>query len=275
MLFFQKKKIMRDRGHGLVFRWRRARRHQMGKLLALVLTSFVFGVVVYAVKVEGLREPLLTRMTGEVAFLNGDTDYGRDLLLQVENRSPFPARWDPAFDEGTMRRVERGVEELEGPVLAVRSSLLPLPVIHRKAGLPSVTAEQSSYFTGSVDDWQAWSHFDLLATDAVLSDLQIRVKVKADEGLERRLPAGELLLSDQLISDDFYGLSFRFLVGVDSVGVVRGCLPLSGGSMEVSKPTEKQRLLAAWLRRVMFRPQDERSIMIGVIELQIQAERND
>ena len=240
-------------------------------MLALALTSLFFGFVVYAVKVEGLRDPLLTRRTGEVVLLTEETAYGQNLMLQVESKIPFPTRWDPAFDEDTMGRIEAGIERLLGSVLPYRSPLQPLPPIHESRGLPSVFKEQSGFFLGSVDQWEGLKKSWHVSPDATQDDLQISVLMVADEDIEKRLPTGELLLPDHLITDESFGQSFRFLVGIDSLGVVRGCLSLSGGSMEVVKPTERQKLLAAWLRHMMFRPVEGNSLMIGVIELQIEA----
>jgi len=271
MLFLRKKKQLRDRDVGLVFRWRGARRHHVGKGLALGLTVVFFGFTTYAIKIEGLREPLLTKRTGEVVMLNNDSPYSLCLMQQVENRSPFPARWDPAFDENTMGRVERATNVLEGPVLAYQPLLMPLPAIHKMMSLPSVMNECGAGGVGSTGMWSNWEGGKVAVTEIGYNDLQVSVQIVADEGIQRRLPLDDLLLPAHLMTDESFGQSFRFLVGIDSLGVVRGCLSLSGGNMEVAKPTEKQKLLAAWLRRMIFQPIDQESIMIGVIELQIEA----
>jgi hypothetical protein len=277
MFLLRKKKQRRDQGAGLVFRWRGAGGRHMGKMMAFALTCGFFGFSAYALRVEGLRSPLLSKQTAQVVMLNDGDPHCQRLLEQVENRSPFPPRWDPAFDVQTMMRIFDAVGALDGPIWEYR------PAMEQYAsddasdadggmlGLPSVLEKDAGFFSGSVDVWSGVAGENASSGRNTSDHPRVSVKVVADCGIQKRLPSGELLLPDDLMADEWFGQSFRFLVGIDSLGVVRGCLSLSGGSMEVAKPTEKQKMLAAWLRRMTFKPSDHDTLVIGVLELQIEA----
>ena len=271
MFFLRHKRQRRDQGAGLVFRWRGARRHRIGQVLAFVVTCSFFAFFAYAVRVDGLKEPLLTKRTGEVVMLNESDPHCERLLLQVEERSPFPVRWDPAFDVDTMERINAATSELEGRVWDYRAAMMSLPDNREVSKLPSISEEGcsgSGFYTGGANTWLESAGHE----GGVYKNLRVNAQVVADQAIQSRLPDGELPLPNDLIADEWFGKSFRFLVGIDSLGVVRGCLPLSGGSMEVSKPTEKQRLLAAWLRRTAFKASENDSITVGVLELQIEGQ---
>lgn len=269
MFFLNKKKQLRDQGAGLVFRWRKARRHHSGKILALLITSGFFAFSGYAIVVEGLRSPLLTKRTGEIVMLREDDPYCQNLMLQIEERSPFPQRWDPAFDGVTMGRVQAASRQIEGRVWDYKPSMIPLPVSENNVSLPSIGEEGGGFFAGVNSPWKDPSVGDGHIKDH--GEINVSALIVADKQIHALLPEGELSLPGNVIADEWFGLSYRFLVGIDPHGVVRGCLPLSGGSMEVAKPTDKQKLLAAWLRRMTFKPSPDDSGTIGVLEIQIQA----
>lgn len=273
MFFVSKKKQRRDQGAGLVFRWRRARRHHAGKVLAMLLTLGFFGFAAYAIQVEGLRNPLQTKRTSVVVMLTDDDPNCQWLLLQVEERAPFPLRWDPASDPETMGRVKAATSLLEGRVWDYRPSMAQLPENEERLTLPSIVESGSRLFLDTVDTSNRALDEDDSSPGRLRGDLRVRAQVVADPEIRGRLPSGEFPLPRDLIADEWFGHSFRFLLGIDALGVVRGCLPLSGGSLEVVKPTEQQKFLAAWLRRTTFKASDhdESGVKIGVLELHIEA----
>ncbi len=260
---------------GLVFRWRGARRHHAGKVLALFFTSVFFAFSSYALRVEGLRAPLLTKRTGEVVMLSEGNPFCERLMLQIEERSPFPLRWDPAFDSETMGRIARTVSRLEGRVWDYSPAMLPLPEGGGLVSLPSVSDGGSdggvSFFVREDRPWQKFAGSGDVSPEGFRGDLNVRALLVASGQIGARLPSSELSLPGGVIADEWFGQSFRFLMSVDAHGVVRGCLPLSGGSMEVAKPTYKQKLLAAWLYRTAFKPALDEPVSVGVLELQIEA----
>lgn len=271
MFFWRHKKQRRDQIAGLVFRWRGARRHHAGKILALFFTTVFFAFSAYALRVEGLRAPLLTKRTGEVVLLSENNPHGERLMLQIEERSPFPLRWDPAFDKETMGRVAATASRLEGRVWNYSPALRPLPKSSQAVGLPSVSEGRAGFFVSEDRPWQDFSGSGDVSSTGFRGDLSVSALLVAHDGIKARLPSAELPLPGGVIADEWFGQSFRFLMNIDANGVVRGCLPLSGGSMEVAKPTEKQKLLVAWLHRTPFRPSVDGGDSVGVLELQIEA----
>ena len=271
MFFWRHKKQRRDQIAGLVFRWRGARRHHAGKILALFLTTVFFAFSAYALRVEGLRAPLLTKRTGEVVMLSENNPYGERLMLQIEERSPFPLRWDPAFDPETMGRVAATASRLEGRVWNYSPALRLLPKSSQAAGLPSVSEGGAGFFVSEDRPWQEFAGSGSASSTGFRGDLSVSALLVAHDVIKARLPSSELPLPGGVIADAWFGQSFRFLMNIDAKGVVRGCLPLSGGSMEVAKPTEKQKLLTAWLHRTSFSPSVDGTDSVGVLELQIEA----
>lgn len=272
MFFRRIKKQRKDQGAGLVFRWRGARRHHAGKFLALFITSSLFAFAAYALRVEGMRAPLLTKRTGEVVMLNEDDPHCQDLMLQVEDQSPFLFRWDPAYDGLSMGRITAAVDHLSGGVWGYQPAMVSLPAGVILKPLPSIVGEGRRVFPSavsvSVNDGGVAG-----VDDGFGGDVQVVAKISGSKELLARLHTRSLPLAEGLIADEWYGQSFRFLCGIDSSGVVRGCLPLSGGNMEVAKPTQK--LLAAWLRRTSFKVSDDDRPVIGILELQIEAREYD
>jgi len=273
MFFLRKKKQRQDQDVGLVFRWRGARRHHVGKALALALTIVLFAFATYAIRVEGMRTPLLTKRTGEVVMLHENDPHSEWLLLQVEERSPFPLRWDPAFDSETIGRISTATNLLSGPVWDYQPSLVEVPRRGVSLRLPSISEDKRSFFSETSQNWNESADAMSIPAERSYVNLRVSAKIVADKEIQGRLPLAEFPLPADLIGDEWYGRSFRFLVGVDSLGVVRGCLPLSGSSMDVAKPTERQKLLSIWLLRMLFKASDdiESPTSIGVLELQIEA----
>ncbi len=271
MFFWRNKKQRRDQMAGLVFRWRGARRHHAGKILALFFTSVFFAFSSYALRVEGLRPPLETKRTGEVVMLSEDNPYCERLMLQIEERSPFPLRWDPAFDPETMARIVRTTRRLEGRVWDYNPAMWPLPESSESMALPSVTGGGAGFFASDDRPWREFSESGDVSPAGFRRNLNVRALLVANGQVGGRLLSSDLPLPGGVIADEWFGQSFRFLMSIDAGGVVRGCLPLSGGSMEVAKPTDKQKLLAAWLHRTAFSSSLDGSVSVGVLELQIEA----
>lgn len=269
MFNWNEKRRVRDLGAGLVFRWRGARRHHGGKVAALVITSVFFGFCAYALVVDGLRAPLLTKRTGEVVVLLEDDPACQRLLLQVEERSPFPLRWDPAYDVESMGRVRDATSRIDGRVWDYQPAMVEVPDFEAALSLPSISSRGPLVFDGLDSAWTA----DEPELVELTGELSVSALIIADKKIQALLPQGELPMIGGVIADEWFGQSFRFLVGVDKRGVVRGCLPLSGGSMEVAKPTDKQKLLAAWLRRISFRPSEQEAGVLGVVEIRIRARK--
>lgn len=270
MYFIRKKKHERDQDAGLIFHWRGFRSHHSGKLIAMLLASAFFAFSVYAVKVETLRSPLESKREGVVIMLNPDDPAVRGLLLQVEDKSPFPSRWDPATDEEVTNRVLAKRGELEGSLWSHEMQLQPLPVVDRSPSLISITQSAPALFDVMPRHWQKPE-----VTEEFMAGERpvILVRVVASEQLKPRIVGNKLELPNKLIIDEGYGQIFRFQIALDAAGFVSNCTPLPGGTVDAIKITDRQRDLASWLRAQRFSDGGDEApqMVVGQLELQIEA----
>ena len=267
MFFRTKKRLKKDQEAGLVFRWRGARKHHAGKLLALVLTSGLFAFSVYAIRIDGGEKIPLSKRSGSVFILDENDSRNYQLLLQIEERSPFPNRWDPAHDVDTLGRIKQEVNFLAGHSRKYEPQLMSLPVVEEKLTLPSVIKPKSTLLGNALKTWSLNEESESLQRGAIF----IAARITADEEMESRLGVESRSLPPAVVAEEWYGQVFRFLVSLDEKGCVGDCLSLSGESLESLKPTEKEKLIATWLRGQKFEPAKGEPILRGVIELQIEA----
>ncbi len=270
MYFIRKKKHKRDQNAGLIFHWRGFRSHHSGKLIAMLLASAFFAFSVYAVKVETMRSPLQSKQEGVVILLSPDDPKVRSLMLQVEYKSPFPSRWDPAIDEEVVTRISSARDVLEEPLWRYEMQLQPMPVMDRSPNLISITQSAPELFDVMPNHWQE----SAVSEDFVAGKRpNIQVRVVASEQLKARIVGNKLELPNKLIIDEGYGQIFRFQIALDAAGFVSNCTPLPGGTVDTIKITDRQRDLAAWLRAQRFSDGGEEApkMMVGQLELQIEA----
>lgn len=271
MYFLRKRREKRDQEAGLVFRWRGAKAHHVGKLIALMIAASFFAFSVYAIRIDVGQELPLSKRTGSVFMINEEDPHSYHLLVQIEERSPFPRRWDPAYDEDTMRRVSEEANLLAGYVREYKPELRPLPVADEIGALPSVIKPASALTGNAVKAWMLESS----SGESTRGDVYVQARITADEKIEKRLQGKTLSLPRVLVAEEWYGQTYRFHISVNAKGVVTDCLPLSGESLEVMKPMEKEKLLAAWLRSQRLESAADAAELRGVIELEIEALREN
>jgi len=267
MFFLRKKRQKRDLDAGLIFRWRGAKKHHTGKLVALLMAASFFVFSVYAIRIDGETETPASKRTGTVFMIDEDDPDCHQLLVQIEERSPFPRRWDPAYDADTMGRVSDEVRVLVGGVSHYDPQLIPLPTVEKELALPSIIEPNSALLGRALQTWAVVEQEPELHQGEVLVSAQIT----ADERIQKRLQGTELTLPRALVAEEWYGQTYRFLVSIDETGVVSDCLSLSGESVESVKPSEKENLLAKWLRVQRFQSAPGQPVLRGVLELQIEA----
>lgn len=110
MLFFsRRKKMIRDREAGMVFRWRGSRSGNTGGLtLAILLTTGVFALAFVGLNIRGDKKAPTTRRSAEIMLIEA----GDPRLVQwLDGGSPFPARWDPELSKEHMGRVADVLED--------------------------------------------------------------------------------------------------------------------------------------------------------------------
>lgn len=273
MLFFKKKKQKRDREAGLVFRWRGVRKHHLGKFVALGFAASLFVFLAYSVRIEGMEQRLLSKETGTVIYLDPDDSAIRKLMFDIEEQSPFPARWDPAQDRAHLTKISNMVNEVVGKPWMYEAELIPVPMKgDTSSSLASIVDTNTGLLSGLRNDWQ---DTEVSPELPVVGDLFVRAHLRASRGLADRLNHQEWSLPAHLVSEDWFGQSFRFLVSIDSEGVVRSCLLLPGGSMGVIRAGERQQELGVWIRGQRFKQQrdQEEPLVTGELELQMDATR--
>ncbi|BDS05949.1 hypothetical protein NT6N_09890 [Oceaniferula spumae] len=271
MFFLSKRRQKRDQEAGLIFRWRGARKHHTGKLLALMIATGFFAFSVYAIRIDGEKTPLVSKRTASVFFISEDDPNYQNLLVQIEEKSPFPRRWDPAYDKDTMARISAQTDLLAGKTWKYEPELVALPREQDGRALPSIVDPEEGLLGDIAKTWE-------LSVDEsggqAEGDLYVLARINADSNIQKRLQQKSPVLPRALVAEEWFGQSFRFMIGIDAKGIVRGCVSLSGEGLEAVKPSEKQKLLSAWLRSQRFLPVDsDQPVVIGVLELQIEALR--
>lgn len=271
MFFRRTRKQKRDREAGLVFHWRGAKKHHLGKFVALMVAASCFAFAAYAVRIEGLKQPLLSKRTGTVILLNEDDPNCRRLMLQIEEKSPFPSRWDPVHDPATGKRIADMAESVMGEPWVYQPQLRNLPPQDEEsASLASMDDPNEGLVAGMMTGWrQRLESNDFTGG----GDLYVRGIVVAKGDIEGRLAHKVWSLPTNLVTEDWLGQSFRFMLGIDGRGIVRSCIPLPGGSMGGGRATDRQKDLAVWLRAQRFKAAEDEAMQFGELQLQIEATR--
>lgn len=272
MYFTRKKKHERDQEAGLIFHWRGFRKHHLGKMIALLAVCLFFAFSAYAIKIEGIKAPLLSKKKGVVIMLNESDPHCQSLMLQFEERSPFPVRWDPVSDQEVLMRVNEEKALLQGTLWEYKLALKPMPEDKSSNGLASIVDAHDALWGGV---YNQWIKADAVSELVMPRNLLIKARVLTTGKLESRVLGEELALPLDLVSDDGFGQVFRFQIGLDASGFVVTCVPLPGGTTDVTKITDRQKKLAAWIRSQRFGAAEQEStgIVAGQLELQIEVIR--
>ncbi|MFK7910579.1 MAG: hypothetical protein AB8F34_08250 [Akkermansiaceae bacterium] len=222
-------------------------------------------------RIEGLKQPLLSKRTGTVILLNEDDPNCRRLMLQIEEKSPFPSRWDPAYDDPSRVRIASMAESVMGELWQYEPELRSLPPRSEElASLASIFEPNTGLVTTLLPAWRQ----ELEASDApAIGDLYVRGNVIVKGDLSGRLVQNDWALPANLVTEDWFGQSFRFIIGVDERGIVRSCVPLPGGSMGGVRATDRQKNLAVWLRAQRLKAADKAGTTFGELHIQIEATR--
>lgn len=272
MYFLRKKRQKRDREAGLIFLWRGSRKHHLGKIIALMVAVGFFAFTVYAIKIDEIKPPLLSKREGLVIMLTEDDPNCQSLMLQVEERSPFPVRWDPVYDPEIMTRIDHAKNHLLGKIWNYDAALNPLPEEQVARGLPTIIEPHHGLLGRVADPWRQAG----LAHGAELrGDLFVRAKLIAIGTLKNRIIQDEVPLPLDLVADNWLGQTFRFQIRLDAKGFVTSCIPLLGGTADAPQVTDRHKNLAAWIRTQSFKPAESAGRLPGggQLELQIEASR--
>ncbi|MGJ8676540.1 MAG: hypothetical protein ACSHX0_03390 [Akkermansiaceae bacterium] len=274
MFISRKKKQLRDHEAGLVFNWRGVQGYKLGKFLALLMTLLVFAFMLYSVKVEGVMPAMSSVREVSVTMIDETDPMSRNLMMLVEERSPFLPRWDPAYDSDVYSRIDQGVERLIAKKKIYNSELLSLPQALKTEDAPSLITLDEGF---SIDKVYDWGVRDTLISPNSPYHVELELRMKTGDRLADRVEQDSYILPDGFVDADVFGQSFVFLVGIDDSGEVVSCFPALGGSLDLFKPSDTHKLLAGWLRQQTFKPLENTSeggTWVGHVELQIFVQRN-
>lgn len=268
MFFSRKKKLIKDREAGLTFNWRGSRGYQWGKVMAFVISGGLFIFAVYALKIGGEQKSMSEKREAVVMVIDQLDPSNQALMMIVEQRSPFPPRWDPAYDVGVLKRVNEGLESMMGASSSYDTPLLPIPEeSYADYSVSNVRADDGLFYQEILQREVP----EALAASGSRGGLLRNISILESSALSSRLECLYHPLPDGLVSESSYGQSYEFIVGLDTKGEVFSCLPVTGGAMDTIKPSNSQRKLASWLRKQNYKAADD--ITVGMIELQIEAVR--
>ena len=242
-------------------------------MIALMMACLLFAFSVYAIKIEVIKTPLLSKQEGVVIMLDQNNPHCQALMLEVEERSPFPARWDPVSDKDVLTRVDDEKNLLQGRLWSYEMTLEALPEDKPSNQLISIIDSYDALRGAAYVD--RWHQSGMVGGVIEPGGLLIRARVLAMGDLESRISENELVMRVDLVADDGYGQVYRFQLGLDESGFVSSCMPLPGGTTDVTKITTRQKKLAAWLRTQRFKSADKKTegLVTGQLELQIEAMR--
>lgn len=282
MFFSRKEKLLDDRKAELVFNWRGSRGYQLGKLFALVFSVIIFGLAVYALKIEVVKPSVTSIRKGVVTMVDEGDFRNQGFINLVETLSPFPPRWDPAYDVDVFQRIDEKLTDLMEGDSSYSAELLPMP----EERLWGKGVSSQSFLSAIGEKGVFYDHFldsEAFNGNSVAhaqkapeqGELTLNVSLFAGDRFSQRLAGfedGQLLPKDA-VSEDAYGQSYRFIIGVDERGRVISSLPAMGRAVDSVNQGDSQRGLMEWLRGQVFQPVDEEGIVVETVELRISATR--
>ncbi len=220
-----------------VFSWRSPPRAPFVKGLSwlLVGTAFAFFLTSMRIRVtppkpwEGRKATLI-----QIA----DDAMGRILTLQAREGGPFPSRFEPAEWSGMGALERAAMEAARWSPPAYVPVLRDLPVKH--SAPPVLMAAKGEPVlpkrSQAEADPRGVGNFKLTPVLALLSGMP-------RSGMPDKLPPFHGAVGPAMTSEPW-----RFLLCLDSAGVVRDCVSLAGGNEAGPTPLE------IWLRGVAFNP---------------------
>lgn len=251
----------------MVFRWRGARKHHMGKFLALAIAVAIFAFAIPAVQLEELKTPVVSQSTASVIYIDEDSPLSRELVMQIWDKSPFPPRWDPAQDPETLQRVLATSDAISPRVHSYSPTLVPMPISTENDNLPSTVNPNAPLLPSRAAFWKsiAQSNDETTAPEAV----QAMFVMNTSAALRERLPKNMTLPPAHLVTEEWLGQTFRFILTLTPRGTVGSVFPVQGGTLDEGQLSESQKALLTWIKAQHFTPHTSAST--GTIELQLKA----
>ncbi len=250
MLFSSRKKLVKDREAGLVFRWRGGTgTNRGGFTIAFLLTLifFVTGFSLVRVKVKPEISP--NRYRASIIQLGMMSD---DLAWWIEKNSPYLDSWYEdmeALGGNSVNRKLMATIELENATppawrdVEIKSIELTVPSIFTKAEVefpPLESLPQSSEQSVIQPQWQMVLHSEH-------ADQVKRLPERRDYPLISNLPR------------EWYGRSLSLLVQLNQAGEVLHTIPLKWSD------DKTEQLIETWIQTLQFAPSARQQETIEVI----------
>ena len=264
----ENRRIVEDRRAGLMFGWRGREALHGRTLLAIVLGSAIFGLLVLLIRVEGSQQAIGFREAGRLTVLTPESEASRRWLSWAHEKAPDLDRWEPKLSAELDRRIS-GFENVLERESRFEALLHPAEPRSPESKMPTIINPLRR-------------NLPVAASNPELPPMEGRVKgrlvLEVTGGIEDRWknpPSGlsvEGLLRNRLEEEedvrfrDLLGLDRRFLISVDSEGRIQTC--------QVLNPEEKDLdgLLGRWLRLQQLLP-GTKEISWGRIRIQVEGLR--
>lgn len=235
----------------LIFDWKTAEAHPLGKLIAVVVIGLVFLLFASLFTVRfSSPEPEPVKFASLLFFPDKDT--GRAWLIKAEEEGPFPGRLEIAGLRESMDLI--GSDTLEGPGSWNDHSIS----LERLQPVDEVSANKVSpkgvrFFPIRENKNEALAGSASSGSEVILKPVLIPYSDEAVKWLPDVLPDFQVPVEERLAS-----ASWRFVVNLRANGSVAQCLSLSGGN-ETSL-----RSMIDWLESLRFKTSEEDSRWIGL-----------
>ncbi|MDP3851530.1 MAG: hypothetical protein Q8Q59_13565 [Luteolibacter sp.] len=234
-----------------VFSWRQPGGSWFPKMIAILVTSGVFAVLLSFVRIQ-VAAPVPWAAPKAAVIQVLDDAEGRTLTLRAREGGPFPSRFDPSGWEWAVATEREAHEKARWRPEPYVPILRKLPDVDAAAtpplaarGVPVLPIRRPAKDAAPAN-----------RAKSVLAPALYPLSGMPVEWLPEKLPA-----FDQVVDSMMAAEPWRFLLRLDTAGRVLDCVSLSGGD-EAGRSA-----LDDWLRHVSFQPDSAKPpawIAVGV-----------
>lgn len=217
-----------------VFPWRPRGESYFPKLLALVFVSVLFTLLITSVKIHVTVPTPWAAKKAAVILAANDAD-SRALTLRAREGGPFPSRFEPTEWAAVRELEESAFAASRWTPPAYEPALRPLP--EKSLALPLLVDQ----------DQPVLPKRRATSTEApAAQNHQLAPVIEPLSGIDRASIPKQLPAFAGVIDAELTAETWRFLLRLGPAGNVEECTSLTGGD------EKRQKVLADWLRRVVF-----------------------
>lgn len=233
-----------------VFHWRGSRTPLFPKLLALAISSAVFGLLITTLRIRVVAPEKSPPHKASVIYLGDDLE-SRALSLRAREGGPFPSRFELSQWEGLAVMEVNAMHEIGFQRQNYLPALQDLPAENQLQ--PLRFASKGELF------FPKRSPLPSAAPD--LAKLKLAPALYPLSGISKDLLPRDLPSFTPPVDAAMSSASWRFLVRLNPEGVVAECVSLEKGG----EPGALE--LETWLHRIPFKPDPAKSfrwIAVGI-----------